>query len=63
MEKIYCITCGEYRKFEKPKMYYIFEKILVLLIICSKFKNENEKKKNKEELIEILKIIGLIENI
>ena len=35
---------------------------MVLSIICSKFKNEDEKV-FKEELIEILKILGLIENI
>ena len=53
-------------------MWCIFKKILVLSIICSKFKNENENNNNnnnnnddnnKEESIEILKIIGLIENI
>ena len=52
-------------------MWCIFKKILVISIICSKFKNENENNNNnnnnndnnKEESIEILKIIGLIENI
>ena len=49
-------------------MWCIFKKILVLSIICSKFKNENNNNNNnndnnKEESIEILKIIGLIENI
>ena len=38
------------------------EKTLILSIICSECKNEEEKIFNKE-LIEILKIIGLIENI
>ena len=44
--------------------YHIFsKKQLVLSIICSKCKNEDEKIFNKEESIEILQILGLIENI
>ena len=42
MKKIYCVICGKYRKFEKPKTSYIFEKTLVLSIICSKCENEDE---------------------
>ena len=38
------------------------KKTLVLCIICSKYKNENEKIFREKESIEILKIIGLIEN-
>ena len=33
MKKIYCIICGKHRKFENPKILYIFEKTLVLSII------------------------------
>ena len=62
MKNLYCIICGKYRKFEKSKISYLLEKILVLSIICSKSKNGDEKIL-KEEPIEILKIIGLIENI
>ena len=62
MENLYCIICGRYRKFKKPKISsYI--KTLVLSIICSKCKNENEKIFKEEESFEILKILGLIENI
>ena len=43
MKKIYCVIYGKYRKFENPKMPYIFEKTLVLSIICSKWKNEDDK--------------------
>ena len=57
MKKSYCTICGKYRKFEKPK------NSLVVSIICSKCKNEDEKIFKKEESIEILKILGLIENI
>ena len=63
MKKIQCVICGKYRKFEKPKISYLLEKTLVLSIICSKCKNEDEKLFKEEESIEILKILGLIENI
>ena len=43
MRKLYCVVCGKYRKFEKPKISYPLEEILVLSIICSKCKNEDQK--------------------
>ena len=63
MKKLYCVNCGKNRKFEKPKISNILEKTLVLSIICSKCKTEDEKIFKEEEIIEILKILGLIENI
>ena len=50
------------------KISYILEKTLVFsfsffFLICSKCKNENEKIFKEEESIEVLKILGLIENI
>ena len=63
MKKLYCVICGKYRKFEKPKISYLLEKTLVLSIICSKCKNEDERLFKEGESIEILKILGLIENI
>ena len=63
MKKLYCVICGKYRKFEKPKISYLLEKTLVLSIFCSKCKNEDEKIFKEVGSIEILKIIGLIENI
>ena len=63
MKNLYCVICGKYRKFEKPKIPYTFEKTSALSIICSKCKNEDEKVFKEEESIEILKILGLIENI
>ena len=63
MKKLYCVICGKDRKFKKPKTSYLLEKTLVLSIICSKCKNEDEKLFLKKESIEILKILGLIENI
>ena len=43
MKKLYCVNCGKYRNVEKPKISYLLEKSLVLSIICSKCKNEDEK--------------------
>ena len=63
MKKLYSPICGKYRKFEKPKISYLLEKSLVLSIICSKCKNEDEKIFKDEDSIGILKILGLIENI
>ena len=36
MKKIYWIKCIKYRKFKNPKILYIFDKTLVLSIICGK---------------------------
>ena len=63
MKKLYCVICGKYRKFEKPKISYLLEKTLVLSIICSKCENEDEKLNKEEESIEPLKILGLIKNM
>ena len=63
MKKLYCVICGKYRKFEKPKMSYLLEKTLVLSVICSECNNEDKLLFKEQESIEILKILGLIENI
>ena len=63
MKKLYCVNCSKYRKFEKPKISYLLENTLVLSIICRKCKNRNEKIFKEEKSIEILKILGLINNI
>ena len=63
MKKLYYLICAKYKKFEKPKISYLLERAVVLSIICSKCKNENEKIFKKEESTEIRKILGLIENI
>ena len=63
MKKVYYVICSKHRKFEKPKMSYLLEKILVFSVVCSKCKNEDEKIFKEEELTEILKVLGLIENI
>ena len=63
MKNLHCVNCSKYRKFEKPKISYLLEKTLFLSIIWSKCKNEDEKVFEEEESIEILKILGLINNI
>ena len=63
MKKLYCVICGKYRKSEKPKISNIFEKRLVLSIICSKCIKENKKIFKEEESVEMLIILSLIENI
>ena len=63
MKKSFCVICGKYRKYKNPKISYIFEKTLVLSIICTKCKNEDEKIFKEEESIEILKILDLFKNI
>ena len=50
MKKLYCVTCGKYRKIEKPKILYLLEKTLVLSIICNKSKKEDEKLEMKQEI-------------
>ena len=49
MKNLYCVICGKYRKFEKPKISYLLEKTLFLSIICSKCKNEDKKIFEEEE--------------
>ena len=63
MKNLYCVICFKYRKFEKIKTSYLLEKILVLYIIFSKCKKEDEKLFKEEESSEILKVLRLIENI
>ena len=62
MKKLSCVIRGKYRKLEKSKILYLLENTLVLSVICSNWKNKDEKIFKVEQSIEILKIIGLIEN-
>ena len=59
----YCDYCGKYRKFKNPKIPNNSEKALVISITCSKCEIVDEEIFKEEKSIEILKIIGLIENI
>ena len=53
MKDFYCIICGKYRKLEKSKISDILQKTLVLSIICSKCKNEDEKLFKEDESLNI----------
>ena len=63
MKRIYCVVCGKYKKFKNPKTLYILEKTSVLFLIWSTFNSKYEKIFKEEESTEILKIIGLINNV
>ena len=63
MEKIYCIKCDKYKKLKNPKIQYIFDKTLVLSIICDRCGSNDENTFEKEESIEILKILGLVNDM
>ena len=63
MKKSYCIVYSKYRKFKNLKTSYIFEKTVVLCIVCSKCKNEDEKMFKEEESVQLIKYLGLIKNI
>ena len=63
MKKLYCVICGKYRKLKTPKISYLSEKKIVLSVICSKCMKKDEKLFKEEESIEMLKMLGLIENI
>ena len=63
MRKICCIKCKKYRKFMKPKLSYICHKTLLLSSICNKCWGEDEKVSMEQESTEILKILGLNNNI
>ena len=63
MKKLYCVICSKHRKLEKLKISYLLEKIF-LSVLLSKSKNEDEKIYKQEESVnEILKILGLINDI
>ena len=63
MKKWYSNICSKYGKFGKPNISYFLEKTLLLSTIYSTCKNEDDKLFKEEELIEMSKIFGLIENI
>ena len=64
MKKLYCVISNKYRNFKKPKTSHLLQKeTLVFSITCSKYKNQDEKIFKEEQSIEILKTLGLINNI
>ena len=62
MRKIYCINCKKYKEFKKPTIYISY-KILLRSSTCNKCGSEDEVVFKEEESLEILEILGLIENV
>ena len=60
---MYCNVCNKYRRFKKTKISYIFKNTLSLSIVYSKCGHEYDKIFKEEKSIEILIILGLINNI
>ena len=61
MKNIYCITCNT--KMVTLKISDIFDKILVFSINCNICRSNDEKISKGKESIEILNILGLIDNM
>ena len=61
--KIYCNVCNKYRKLKKPKISYVFKKILDLSVLYSRSGHEYKKMFKERDPNEILKFFGLITNI
>ena len=60
---MYCNFCNNYRKLKKTKISNVFKNTLSLSIVYNKCGHEYEKISNEEQSIEILKILGVINNI
>ena len=59
--KKYCVKCNTFRIFVDPKIFSFFEKTLVRSIFCGKCGDNNDIIFKEEAIIEIIKILGLIE--
>ena len=63
MRKIYCTKCKKHKEFKKLKISHICDKTLLLSSICNKRGSKDETIFNEKESIEVLKILGLINNM
>ena len=63
MNRIYCAKCNKHRKSKNSKISIVFDKTLVLSVICDKCDSKYEKVFKEKESIEILKILGLCKNM
>ena len=61
MKKIYYSKCKEYRKYKISEISYLFDKPLIIYIICKKWDNKHKRIFNEEKSIKTM--IGLIKNI
>ena len=49
IKKLYCVICGKYRKFEKPRISHLLQETLVLLFVVSaKMKKKNYLKRKNQ---------------
>ena len=46
-----CNKCNKFRKLMSPKLSYIFDKTLIISIICNKFCNNNRRMFKKEYVL------------
>ena len=63
MKKVHCTKCKQYKEFKKLIASYICDKMLLLSSIFNKCGSEDKKILKEEESIEILKTLGLIDNM
>ena len=63
MRKIYFTKCKKNKEFWKPKISYICDKTLLLSSICDECGSKVEKIFKEKQSIEILKCLGLINNM
>ena len=69
MIKLYCIIWAKYKIFEKPKISYIFEKTLVLLLFAVSARmmmKKSLKKKNQlryQKFLVSLKMYNYVKNM
>ena len=59
--KIFWVECNKFRKFVNPKVFYIIDKTLILIIICSKCDKNNVRIFKEEESIGKLKVLSVAE--
>ena len=62
LKHICCTEYEKYTKLKKSRISYIPSKRLVFSASCTKCIGDNDKMFKEEELIEILKILDLIDN-
>ena len=60
---MYCNACNKYWKSKKTKISYILKKTLSYSIVYNKRGHQYKKIFKEEESLEILEILGLINNI
>ena len=59
---MYCNVCNKYRQFKRTKISLIFNRTLILSIAYSKYGHEYERIVIEEESIDILNILGFVNN-